>query len=205
MGGNKSKPLVDSARQVLSKRVEEEAAAMYSHKTIAIPSIDFRINIFYNERALQRQEESHRSKDNSADFGGNDLDRIKEVANRTMVNSSTEGTQTLFRRPNSPTSEEVVSAALLRINEEKAADAREREAFLSSTSSIKKKTKVLGRLTEERLMAMFCKFRDDPEYTVEKAAEEFELPLVTVQAMADSTRSAVVYKNIKDSHLWIAK
>ena len=93
MGGNKSKPLVDSARQVLSKRVEEEAAAMYSHKTIAIPSVDFRINIFYNERALQRQEESHQSKDNSADFGGNDLDRIKEVANRTMVNSSTEGTQ----------------------------------------------------------------------------------------------------------------
>ena len=40
---------------------------------------------------------------------------------------------------------------------------------------------------------------------MEKAAEEFELPLVTVQAMADSTRSAVVYKNIKDSHLWIAK
>ena len=48
-------------------------------------------------------------------------------------------------------------------------------------------------------------YRDDPEYTVEKAAEEFELPLVTVQAMADSTRSAVLYKNIKDSHLWIAK
>jgi hypothetical protein len=61
----------------------------------------------------------------------------------------------------SPTGEEPVpSAALLRLNEEKGVDERDAEALRTSRSSVRSRAnKVYGKLSEQKLIALYNKFR----------------------------------------------
>jgi hypothetical protein len=54
----------------------------------------------------------------------------------------------------------VPSAALLRLNEEKGVDERDAEALRTSRSSVRSRAnKVYGKLSEQKLIALYNKFR----------------------------------------------
>jgi hypothetical protein len=70
-------------------------------------------------------------------------------------------TQVLAERPGQKDESEVPSAAFLRMKEEKDVQAKEVEEALRSYTSYPrlKKNKVYGKVSEERLLEMYNKFR----------------------------------------------
>lgn len=177
MGGSKSKPVVETARQVLAKRkVEVEAASSAIRDAAAEVDLIPYIQVWYDPEVALRGTKYE------PDVNDMDVDTIQEMSKWDLFSSTTENAQvcsSIF-----PLSEasahllplvsqvldksskiqpgDVASAALLRIQEEKEMDRKMAEIVQSNIQNrtqVPQIRAVKGRISEAKLVAMYNRFR----------------------------------------------